>query len=79
MIGTPGRLADLVRKKLISLDKLRYFIIDECDKVLESIQMTSDVQKIFTKTPVQKQVMMFSATFPPEMKKITKNYLQNEV
>ena len=41
--------------------------------------MTSDLQQIFTKTPHQKQVMMFSATFSPEMKKITKNYLQNEV
>ena len=41
VIGTPGRLLDLVKREKIKLDKLRYFVIDECDKVLEEFGMFS--------------------------------------
>ena len=46
-------------------------MIDECDKVLGNPKMRSDIQDIFVKTPHSKQVMMFSATMPEEMKKGT--------
>ena len=61
------------------LTQCKYFVIDECDKVLSSARMRADIQDIFIKTPHGKQVMMFSATMPEEMKKDCKKFLQNEV
>lgn len=43
LIGTPGRTLELISKDIIKLDKLKYFIIDECDKVLENVDMREDV------------------------------------
>ena len=53
-------------------------MIDECDKVLGNAKMRADIQDIFVKTPHHKQVMMFSATMPEEMKKDCKKFLQKE-
>jgi len=79
IIGTPGRLSDLAQRKLVKLDKCKFFVIDECDKVLGNPKMRSDVQNIFIKTPHHKQVMMFSATMGEDMKADCKKFLQNEV
>ena len=79
MVGTPGRLVELVRRRYLTLDKLRHFVIDECDKVLSTERMRADVQEIFTKTPLSKQVMMFSATMPEETKEIAKKFMTHRV
>jgi len=68
IVGTPGRILALVKNKTLNLDKLKMFILDECDKVLENINMRKDVQTIFKSTPHDKQVMMFSATLSETMK-----------
>jgi len=62
LVGTPGRIMGLVRDNELSLKNLKFFILDEWDKMLSNIQMRNDIQKIFVKTPKTKQVMMFSAT-----------------
>jgi len=62
IIGTPGRVKDLVTRKDLKLDNIQFFILDECDKCLEKADMRKDVQEIFFTTPKKKQVMMFSAT-----------------
>jgi ATP-dependent RNA helicase UAP56/SUB2 len=49
--------------------KCKFFVVDECDKVLGNAKMRADIQDIFVKTPHHKQVMMFSATMPEEIKK----------
>ena len=54
----------------------KFFVIDECDKVLGNPKMRADIQDIFVKTPHSKQVMMFSATMPEEMKKGRRFYTQ---
>lgn len=77
IIATPGRLVDLGKNKLINFEKCKFFVIDECDKVLSNPKMRSDVQQVFVKTPHTKQVMMFSATMPEELKKDCKKFLQN--
>lgn len=64
IISTPGRLLDLARNKVINFEKCKFFVIDECDKVLGNPNMRADIQQIFVKTPHNKQVMMFSATMP---------------
>ncbi len=77
VVGTPGRLTALVREKAIRLNNVKNFVIDECDRVLEQISMRRDVQDIFRATPYQKQVMMFSATLPTEMRPVCKKFMKN--
>lgn len=77
VVGTPGRILDLAQGKHLKLDKLKFFILDECDKMLEEASMRRDVQKIFVQTPHQKQVMMFSATMDKEIRPICKKFMQD--
>lgn len=77
IVSTPGRLHALVTEKAIRLNNVKSFVIDECDKVLESIDMRRDVQDIFRSTPHQKQVMMFSATLSTEIRPVCKKFMVN--
>jgi superfamily II DNA/RNA helicase len=77
VIGTPGRILQLANDKLLNLSRVKHFVLDECDKMLESLSMRSDVQKIFKKTPHQKQVMMFSATLSEEIRPVCKKFMHN--
>jgi len=70
LIGTPGRVLDLYSRQQIKFDHLRFFVLDEADKILEKKGLINDVISIFVKTPVDKQVMMVSATMPEAVKKV---------
>jgi ATP-dependent RNA helicase UAP56/SUB2 len=77
IVGTPGRLNALVRDKVLSLRNVKAFVLDECDKMLDQIDMRRDVQEIFRATPTEKQVMMFSATLPAEIRPICRKFMRN--
>ncbi|KAL3633582.1 DEAD-box ATP-dependent RNA helicase 15 [Castilleja foliolosa] len=77
VVGTPGRILALARDKELSLKNVRHFILDECDKMLESLDMRRDVQAIFKTTPHDKQVMMFSATLSKEIRPVCKKFMQD--
>lgn len=77
VVGTPGRILALVRDKSLQLDKIKHFVMDECDKLLESLDMRRDVQDIFRHTPHEKQVMMFSATLSKEIRPICRKFCQD--
>merc|ERR1712146_18468 len=77
LIGTPGRVLGLCREKDLKLDKLAQFVLDECDKCLDKLDMRKDVQQIFMETPKKKQVMMFSATMTKETREICKKFMQD--
>ncbi|KAJ8467057.1 hypothetical protein OPV22_029609 [Ensete ventricosum] len=77
VVGTPGRILALARDKDLSLKNVRHFILDECDKMLESLDMRRDVQEIFKMTPHDKQVMMFSATLSKEIRPVCKRFMQD--
>jgi ATP-dependent RNA helicase UAP56/SUB2 len=77
VIGTPGRVLALAREGVLNLSHTKFFVLDECDKVLESVDMRADVQDIFKMTPHDKQVMMFTATLSEQMKPICKKFMQN--
>jgi len=77
LIGTPGRLLHLVTDGTISLSNVKYFILDECDQMLEELDMRNDVQKIFKFTPHVKQVMMFSATLSDDVRAVCKRFMHN--
>jgi ATP-dependent RNA helicase UAP56/SUB2 len=51
LVGTPGRILALVQKQHLKLNDLKFFILDECDKMLSEIDMRQDVQSIFKMTP----------------------------
>jgi len=61
----------------LSMSSLTHFIVDECDLVIDTLDMRKDVQKIFIQTPKKKQVMMFSATTTEETRGICKKFMQN--
>merc|ERR1712166_217089 len=77
MIGTPGRVLALCKDKDLNLDKMTQFVLDECDKCLEKLDMRKDVQQIFMSTPKKKQVMMFSATMTKESRELCKKFMQD--
>ncbi|CAO2183701.1 unnamed protein product, partial [Urochloa humidicola] len=77
VVGTPGRILALARDKDLPLKNVRHFILDECDKMLESLDMRRDVQEIFKMTPHDKQVMMFSATLSKEIRPVCKKFMQD--
>mmetsp|Transcript_18710 Transcript_18710/g.42459 ORF Transcript_18710/g.42459 Transcript_18710/m.42459 type:complete len:425 (-) Transcript_18710:129-1403(-) len=77
LIGTPGRVLGLLRDKDLKLDKLTQFVLDECDKCLDKLDMRKDVQQIFVETPKKKQVMMFSATMSPDTRGLCKKFMQD--
>jgi len=77
LIGTPGRIMGLIREKDLKLDKLSQFVLDECDKCVDKIDMRKDVQTIFMETPKKKQVMMFSATMTTETRALCKKFMQD--
>lgn len=77
IVGTPGRIGALIRDGSLKLGSINHFILDECDKLLDSLDMRRDVQEIFRATPHHKQVMMFSATLSKEIRPICKKFMQN--
>jgi len=77
VVGTPGRVMDLVKQKALNLSQIKHFVLDECDKMLEKADMRRQVQTIFYQTPVEKQVMMFSATIEGELRGICKKFMHN--
>merc|ERR1719207_236190 len=77
LIGTPGRVLALTREKDLKLEKLTQFVLDECDKCLDKLDMRKDVQQIFMETPKKKQVMMFSATMTKETRALCKKFMQD--
>lgn len=77
IVGTPGRIKDLINQKILNISKVKFFVLDECDKVLEELDMRRDVQQIFKETPHEKQVMMFTATLSKEMRVVSKKFMQS--
>mmetsp|Transcript_26217 Transcript_26217/g.68453 ORF Transcript_26217/g.68453 Transcript_26217/m.68453 type:complete len:365 (-) Transcript_26217:134-1228(-) len=75
LVGTPGRVLQLVREEALKLDNLKRFILDECDRCIDELGLRRDVQQIFIKTPRKKQVMMFTATLTPETASICKKFM----
>ncbi|KAF9110015.1 Suppressor of the cold-sensitive snRNP biogenesis mutant brr1-1 [Mortierella sp. AM989] len=77
LVGTPGRVLALIKEKTLNLKNVKHFVLDECDKMLDQIDMRRDVQEIFRATPHHKQVMMFSATLNKDTRVTCKKFMQN--
>ena len=75
VVGTPGRVLDLIKRKKLFLSDIEFLVLDEADEML-NMGFKKDLNKILEKTPKKKQSLLFSATMPKEILAITKNHLE---
>jgi ATP-dependent RNA helicase RhlE len=78
LIATPGRLLDHIEAKNCVLNQVEYVVLDEADRMLD-IGFLPDLQRILSYLPRQRQTLLFSATFSPEIKRLAQSYLQEPV
>ncbi|MFC7517214.1 DEAD/DEAH box helicase [Herbaspirillum sp. GCM10030257] len=78
VIATPGRLLDHVQQKTLNLSQTQILVMDEADRMLD-MGFLPDLQRIINLLPKQRQSLMFSATFSPEIKKLANSFLKNPV
>ncbi|MEX3526056.1 MAG: DEAD/DEAH box helicase [Burkholderia sp.] len=76
LIATPGRLLDHVQQKTANLGQVQMLVLDEADRMLD-MGFLPDLQRILNLLPKQRQTLLFSATFSPEIKKLASTYLNN--
>ncbi|MEV0823283.1 DEAD/DEAH box helicase [Nonomuraea rubra] len=74
IVGTPGRLLDLVKQKHLDLSQITTLVLDEADRMLD-LGFLPDIERIFKLIPEQRQTMLFSATMPGEIVALSRKYL----
>ncbi len=78
IIGTPGRIIDFINDFVIDISKVTSVILDEADEML-NMGFVDDMNEILSKTPDTRQTLLFSATMPQEIAKITRNYQKDPI
>ena len=78
IVGTPGRVMDHMRRKTLSLNKLNAIVLDEADEMLR-MGFIDDVKWVLEQSPPDRQIALFSATMPREVKRVADQHLQNPV
>lgn len=78
IVGTPGRILDLMRRKALSLKHLNTLVLDEADEML-NMGFIDDIKEIIATTPKSRQTLLFSATMPPEIKALGEQFLKEPV
>lgn len=78
IVGTPGRVMDHMRRGTLSLDKLKALVLDEADEMLR-MGFIDDVKWVLEQSPPDRQIALFSATMPREVKKVADQHLQDPV
>jgi ATP-dependent RNA helicase RhlE len=78
VVATPGRLLDLMNQGHVSLRDIKFFVLDEADRMLD-MGFVHDVRRIIAKLPAERQTLFFSATLPHEINQLAKSILKNPV
>ena len=78
VVGTPGRVMDLIKRGALVLDKLKALVLDEADEMLQ-MGFIEDVEWIIQKCPENRQIALYSATMPEMIKKVARQYLRDPV
>jgi ATP-dependent RNA helicase DeaD len=78
IVGTPGRVLDLINKKELSLADIEYLVLDEADEMLK-MGFIEDIEYILENSSKKKRVYLFSATMPDRIKKLSKKYMKNQI
>ncbi|MGH7218680.1 MAG: DEAD/DEAH box helicase [Candidatus Microsaccharimonas sp.] len=76
IIGTPGRLRDLMKRKVLRLNYIRTLVLDEADRMLD-MGFINDIKEIVNETPEDRQTLFFSATITPEIQNLVQGFLRN--
>src|SRR6056300_2033208 len=78
IVATPGRLKDMIRRKLVDISNISYCVLDEADEML-NMGFYEDIKSILTHTPDNKSAWLFSATMPPQVNVIAKKFMSNPI
>jgi len=76
VIGTPGRVLDHLRRKTLRLEHVKMVVLDEADEMLD-MGFVDDIEEIIKETPQERQTLLFSATMPPEIKRLSRKYMND--
>ena len=76
VVATPGRLADHIQRRSLSLDRVRFAVLDEADRMLD-MGFAPDVEKILRQCPTDRQTMLFSATMPEWVKRLAMRHMRD--
>ena len=76
IVGTPGRVLDLIRRKALQLDHIRFLVLDEADEMLD-MGFRDDLDAILSTTPETRQTLLFSATMPDEIVRMVHRYMHD--
>ena len=78
VVGTPGRILDHLERRTLKLDKVRFLVLDEADRMLD-MGFIRDVEKIIHNCPKERQTLLFSATLSQDIKRLASRYMKNPV
>ncbi|MEA5567867.1 MULTISPECIES: DEAD/DEAH box helicase [unclassified Anabaena] len=78
VVGTPGRVIDLLERGNLKLDQVKWFVLDEADEML-SMGFIDDVERILSQAPQERQTALFSATMPPSIRMLVNKFLRSPV
>ena len=78
IIATPGRMQDMINRKMVDISKIEYCVLDEADEML-NMGFYEDIKSILSHTPEEKNTWLFSATMPKEVSAIAKKFMHNPV
>ncbi|HAP01139.1 MAG TPA: ATP-dependent RNA helicase [Bacteroidetes bacterium] len=76
VVATPGRLIDLIERKALNLSQIKYVVLDEADEML-NMGFEEDIEFVLKHTVNRESIWLFSATMPPEIRKVSKKYMEN--
>src|SRR5690554_4178524 len=76
VVGTPGRIMDHLNRGSLDISQIKFMVLDEADEMLK-MGFAEDVEEILSQTPATKQVALFSATMPAQIRRISKQYLND--
>ena len=77
VVGTPGRVLDLINRKVLPLSKVQCFVLDEADEML-NMGFIDDIESVIKELPSERQTLLFSATMPKPIQKLAENYMKDD-
>lgn len=78
VVGTPGRVLDLIRRRVLDLSHVNFVVLDEADEMLD-MGFIEDIKEIVSNCPEDRQTMLFSATMPAAIKSLAKQYMKKDI
>lgn len=78
VVGTPGRVLDHLDRRTLKMDQVRFLVLDEADEMLR-MGFAEDVDKVLSAAPRERQVALFSATMPPQIRRVAEQHLNRPV